>query len=384
MSMRSIPAATLLLALAAAPSGPGLPAFEQAFRFASAIKTDPKDMAMAQEAVVLEIAHYVSIDEAIRRADQVEGWRRGVVYAELAKELALAGRTEEAKAFVDKAERVRRGESDWPNPRIASHIARALAVIGEQGEAQRITTALEGGDRQYSGRSGATAALGLARAGDYDGAMAQLRALEGQQDPDAIWARTTGYVEVGSQARLTKEQRAEALTAARASANDIAGWRRAEALIEVAEAQAKLGEKTAAAATLKEAQSILVAQSGKVLTIKGPLLAECGRIWALIGDAKKATAALQLAEQAAPETLNIEQPAIYAQAAGPYLAVGRPDEAARLWDKALSLAEGLTNARPRALAVVEICRAMGRAGYAIPEATQARIQALYAGLKDPW
>src|SRR5262245_43691773 len=77
-------------------SAPDLPALDYAFRFASAIAKDPKDRAKAQELAVAEFAAAGALDEAIRRADQIEGWRRGAVYADLATALAGMGRKEEA------------------------------------------------------------------------------------------------------------------------------------------------------------------------------------------------------------------------------------------------------------------------------------------------
>jgi hypothetical protein len=60
------------------------------------------------------------------------------------------------------------------------------------------------------------------------------------------------------------------------------------------------------------------------------------------------------------------------------------DDSRRLFDTALSEAESLVNARPRALAVVAVCRSMGRSGFELDEATRSRLDALFAGLKDPW
>jgi hypothetical protein len=36
------------------------------------------------------------------------------------------------------------------------------------------------------------------------------------------------------------------------------------------------------------------------------------------------------------------------------------------------------------LAVVEICRSIGKSGVGLDEPMRARLNALYAGLKDPW
>ena len=96
---------TVLLTLHAGSTAPE--ALDWAFRFASAIVSDPKDMGKAQAAVVWDYATLGDWREATDAADRVEGWRRGTSYADLAMALAKAGRKDEARALVEKAERFR-------------------------------------------------------------------------------------------------------------------------------------------------------------------------------------------------------------------------------------------------------------------------------------
>ena len=79
-----------------------------------------------------------------------------------------------------------------------------------------------------------------------------------------------------------------------------------------------------------------------------------------------------------------ERPAIWANLASSYIAVGDGTLGWRTFDRALAAAAALENARPRALAVVSVCRAIGRAGLTPPAAMNARLDGLYKGLKDPW
>jgi len=54
------------------------------------------------------------------------------------------------------------------------------------------------------------------------------------------------------------------------------------------------------------------------------------------------------------------------------------------FQEALTQTESLTNARPRALAAVGVCRALARAGI-VPDADlSARLDALRRGLRSPW
>src|SRR4030095_4973989 len=87
------PAAAARPAASASLDAPGSEAFDWAFRFASAIHSDPKDMARAQQNVVDDLADAGRLDEAIVRAEKIEGWRRGAAFADLAARLAEKGRT---------------------------------------------------------------------------------------------------------------------------------------------------------------------------------------------------------------------------------------------------------------------------------------------------
>jgi hypothetical protein len=57
---------------------PGVAALDQAFRFASAIRSDPKDRALSQEAVIRAYVAAGALDAGAARAGEVSGWRQGL------------------------------------------------------------------------------------------------------------------------------------------------------------------------------------------------------------------------------------------------------------------------------------------------------------------
>ncbi len=366
------------------PAAAGQAAFDWAFRLASAIASDANDRSMAEELAVLDMGLYGALDEAIRRADEVDGWRRGVAYAELAKMLIAGGRIEDAKALLDKARGVRVATQGWQGPRIDAHVAQAAALLGDEAAGAALTRVFDPNDRQYFGRPAATRAAALAAKGDFDGAMALLRPLDGSQDEDVAWWRTAGYVDVAQATPLAPAQRAVALAAARTSAAGIPGWRRAEALGRVAKACAEMKQTGPLRAVLEEAETIALGLDPDVATLRAPLLAETARGWARAGDAERAARLLAEAEATAPRALPTERPALFADVANGWHAAGEADRARDAWETAFRITEGLVNARPRALAAVEIARAYGRAGIALDEATLRRFATLLAGLKAPW
>src|SRR6185295_1313130 len=209
---------------------PGKAALDYGFRFASAIVTDAKDQQKAQQAVVMEYAAIGLLDEATRLATSIEGWRRGAALADLANLLAKQGRKQDARALLEQAEGLRNDTPGWEGPRIAAHVAQAHAALGEGEASRKIGDELASADpRQYTGRAAAIAAAARAAEGDFVAAMGSLAAIDGVQDLEDAWWRTTGYLGLAREKRLDAADRRRALDAARHSADGLAGWKQAEA-----------------------------------------------------------------------------------------------------------------------------------------------------------
>jgi tetratricopeptide (TPR) repeat protein len=377
--------ATLAASLAtASTSSASRDPFNYAFKFASAIVSDPKDMGKAQEAVVWDLTSSGAWRDAEASAEKIEGWRRGTAYADLATALAKAGRVDDAKRMIAKAETFRPTIEGWQNLRIASHIAAAYAALGDDEKAKTLAIAVATEDaQQYGSMSRATIASGLAAKGQFDGAAGELDRLKDGKDLDDAWWRTVGYVDMSRQKSLSREERVKAIQSAREAAEGIPGWRKAEALESIADEFRKLGMMQEAREAVGAAQAILLALPD-TMPIKAPLLSNCARSWAELGSTEKARSLLVQVESLAPKVQEIERPVVYANVASSFAAMKDTVAAKRLYGQALQEAAALVNARPRALAVVEICRSIGKSGVGLDDAMRARLDALYAGLKDPW
>ena len=182
---------------------------------------------------------------------------------------------------------------------------------------------------------------------------------------------------------LTREQRVKAITEARQAAEGIPGWRKAEALESIADEFRKLGMPKEAKEAVTSAQAILAALPD-TMPINAPLLSNCARSFAELGDKATARKLLTQVEALAPKVQPIERPVVYANAASSFAAMKETADARRLYALALQDAATLENARPRALAVVEICRSIGKSGVGLDAPTRARLDDLFAGLRDPW
>src|SRR5262245_8048285 len=199
---------------APAAAGPGLGSLDYAFRFASAIASDAKDRAKAQEAVIQDYIARGATREALARVDQMAGWRQATVLADLAASEARAGRKSAASELLGRAEQAESASSGWEGPRIQAHIAAAHAAMGEMKLAQEIAGNLSSQDpREYKGRAGYTIASGHLMRGEFEPAMAELRALDPDADIDTALWRTRGYLLVGQYESVAAEKRLQALDA---------------------------------------------------------------------------------------------------------------------------------------------------------------------------
>jgi tetratricopeptide (TPR) repeat protein len=363
---------------------PDLVALDYAFRFATAIQNDPKDRAKAQE---LALAGYLAAgayDEAGRAAAVIEGWRRGVVYADLASALARDGRTSEARSWVDKAEEVRTTVDGWQNPRISAHVAEALAAIGDPDKAFDIASALAAQDPvQYAGRAGATEALALGLDGDLDAAMKKLQELEGNNDLDVAWWRTSGYLALARREQSPASSRLAALDAARASAAVLPVERRVEAWLETASLYDAVGRAREGRSAVKAALGAVEAE-GVGTSERIPYVIEIGRAWGALREPKRARQALVQAEGLVPQAISIDRPGLLARIASGYRRIPDAPRARRLDEQAIEAAAQMPLSRPRALALSAICRQMGRDQVVPDPALRARLDHLLAGLGDPW
>jgi tetratricopeptide (TPR) repeat protein len=385
----SITAVLVTGSFTAAPSppppgaAPGVEALDWAFSFASAIEHDLDDRGKAQSWAVMDYPGLGALDRAVERAGSVEGWRRGVVYADLASELALAGRIEEARRLLARAEDVRRATTGWQGPRISSHMAQALAYLGEFDQAGTIQDAVTAGDaRQYRGRMVAALARARGARGAFRPAMDELDRLAGSEEVETAWWRTVAYLDLARNEQLEEPERREALEATERAAAEIGGWKHAEVLTWLA-AEWRERDLARARQLLEQAEGLILALNDQSSS-KGPMLAELGSAWSKLGDVKRAEKLLAQGLELVPKILVIDQPEVVGRIAASYATMGRADEARRLFDRSLGLAGELVNSRPRALALTAILRSMAGAGVALDEATRNRLVALEAGLGDPW
>lgn len=137
--------------LASAPAAPTSRErlLDTAFAAAAKLPSNPhaKTRSKLMHAVVSAEIESGASERAAVLAEQIENWRRGACYAELAVASARDGRVEAARALVERARAfAERGDvgitQDWQKDRILSNAAAALAWLGELERAEQLAAGL--------------------------------------------------------------------------------------------------------------------------------------------------------------------------------------------------------------------------------------------------
>jgi tetratricopeptide (TPR) repeat protein len=199
------------------------------------------------------------------------------------------------------------------------------------------------------------------------------------EDFELPWWRFQGYLEIGGASGMTREQRLQALNAAREGLAAVPGGRMSQSLESLAEGYHAIGAQRQAEEALSEAAAI-VDQVPDHYPEKSSELANLARVWARIGRRAEARDLLRAAEAVASHSQPVEQPTLYAWVASTYLAIDDTPDALRVLERALSVADTLVNPRPRALAYVAIARSMGQRGMPVPDSVRPRLDAALEGL----
>lgn len=219
---------------------------------------------------------------------------------------------------------------------------------------------------EHRGRADAYFALALLLSGKTDEALATLDELPGERRYEDFQWQTEGYLLVVNSGRLPPAAASNVLERAWASTETIPGWKKWDQRLDVVDAMRQAGITGALPGRL-EYITTNVAVLGLPGYVKAPLMARVALRWAREGDTARVAA---LAAAAAPwietDSQPVEQPSIWAAFAEAAAVAGDRDRARDLYRRAVEVAAGLVNLRPRAIASVDIALSAARSGFDDP------------------
>jgi predicted small lipoprotein YifL len=337
------------------------PFLERAWAFAGAIRDDAKDRDASQGKVAKAVLDAGLDDEALRLATGMDGWRKGLVLADAAFAKAIHGvPATNLFSLVEEAGLLSASAGDWQRVRIQAHMARAWAAMGQE---ERLVASRDrfGHDDSERGKLAAYHALAMARNGKVEPALALLQGVAGETHYDVVIDTLRGFLLVAREGKLPPDKVDGLLESAWAYGEKIPGFMRPAFRLEIVGFLVELGRVEEARNKMEEVETELLAV-GIPAHVKAPLLAETGKTWGLVGSPGRLDGLLPVirALEESPDVQNIERPAVLAAVAEALAACGKTAEAGTTFAEAIRQAAALANARPRALAAVEICLALHR------------------------
>jgi hypothetical protein len=346
---------------AASVTPPSSSCIEEAWQFACAISNDANDRAACQAKTARAWLDAADPARAVRAASEIQDWRGLAVIADAASWWAARGQTNEAMSALLEAQHRAPGVKDWPYDRLQMHLARAKALLGMKADLDLLAQVYRD-NRDYAGAVQAARALEAVRRGSVEEALAHLDQISKQQHLDLLSARAAGFREMAASDQLSVEKASQLLKLAWDSAAAVPGWRKFDLQFELIDSLGgtKLEPQT---------REYLTTLTGNLKTdplpdhIRATRLAEAAVRWGRLGETQMvAQLGARAVELMRASMELIERPALIARLAEAHAAAGEKEKAGTLLGEALDVAAGLLNARPRAIAALDVALSQARCG----------------------
>lgn len=324
-----------------------------------------------------------------RLADDMVGWRRGMVEAKLALLLAEKGAGDEARAAIAEAEQVVSDlghddtEQEWRADRVRLGVAYAKSVLGEVDEALEIQSDL--GASEW-GKLDAFRARQNAL-GDYQVSFAQLK--QGFKTAGLEQARSLlqTLVHLHEHHYEDAPRRAELQEMIKTSFATLPLDLRIDYLAQITEHALAHHDQAGALELVVEMEKIASSCAFQPRAAI-PLGARVAALRFRAGDTRGGRKALDQSyrafEDVCPRLTDVFRARTLRPVAEAYHAIGDDEAAVAAYERALAECVVNPNSRPRAEDLVALCISVVRSGLAGDERLGRRIAEVRDGLGEPW
>lgn len=357
--------------------------FAWGFEFASALRTDEHDRGLTQANTLIAAAQRGRLDWVKQRAEQVTGWRRGLVYVELARQLWQRGEKDEAQHWLRKAEALGQQIQDWTGPRLLATVSAALVEMGKHEEGLRVAALTE--SPQERAALLPAGVMSLLDRGEVEKAFEAVESAGGVHPMEIRMAQARAYLAVARHPAVRAEinQCRQAVERAVETAKKLPFDLYLDVVTEGAGILKDAGFAETARALVMDVETLLD-RPDIAADARAPYVVRLAEVWQRLGEAERARQLLDTGVQGMELTQDIDQPMVYAALIGGYVQVGEEAIARERFRRGLELSGDLINSRPRVLAIVELCRQMGLAGLSLRSEEQQLLQQLFERLGPPW
>jgi tetratricopeptide (TPR) repeat protein len=342
-----------------------------------------RDRAIMQEEAVkgwIALGDLARAEAGMRR---IGDWRRGEATALVAQARAARGELEAARRLAAEARELGAREEDWRRDRIGAEVGRTLAMTGDLGQIDGLVdpmAAAEAGNVAAAVTAVVPADRLEAQATVFDQAI-------GTGAFDLVRGGLDGYLAIMRRSDCDDAWRARAVTALDGALPGLPYDLRVQYLVSLADVHGAQGRADEARAALDRAGREMAAAAflpEDIVPIGAPIAVARGRI----GDLDAARAALRSLrstfEARREEVVDLRRATSWRALGSAFMGLGDRVDAEACFAAALEDGALNPNARPRAEDLCLTLLAMARSGFVPTDAMDRRIDAIRAGLVDPW
>ncbi len=366
-------------------------ALEWGFKFASAIPETPHlaDRSKSQYEVLQVFLLRHMPDEAAKRADRIADWRECLSYGDLAVYFADKGMDEKAQFFIEQAQectgKLTGWQTSWQKDRVFLRTAEAQVKTGRLKAAEKTESQLP----VESALQVKTLRISRIRGPeDFEKSVKQLEGMESSEHMEV--RRDVARAYIGILRKLGAKATDEQWASLQARVVDLTGrlprLLQHETLCSLGRVAFAAGRTETGCRILEDAEDHLKSR-GLNTRFDVVSLAELAGIWHEVArNSGRAESLLNEAKELLMKSglRGMDQVRALISLAGAYRIQGSPDAAWDFCRRALHIAGSQTNARPRAMAITEICAAIGGWEKPLPEDMEKQMTRLYSALGEPW
>jgi len=356
-----------------------------AFDAASAMPLDPhiKNRSRAQEIIVAACFELEQPQRALRYIEQIDNWRRGTGYADLAFFHAQRGYTEPVQGYSDLAAGIAGQTEDWRRDRIKMKIARVHAYTGQSETAARFQQ-----DIAASEQGGVARVEAMVCPDDaFDEKMAALEALVSQNQFDGTKNALGAYAELFNRFYVDSKRRAIVEERLKASWDSMPIFMRIDVLKELAGSALAHADQAKALELVNEAKAIMDSARWQP-RFAIVLMAQLAQLFFRAGDEETARTqvqeALDLFDAKRDVIVNIYRAQMLRPIAEAYQVMGDTAAALDVYRRAVEAGVENPNSRPRADDLAATCCSMAVRAAKPDEELWQRLREIRDGLSDPW
>lgn len=356
-----------------------------AFEAASAMPVFPhiKNRSRAQEMVVTACFELDQPLRAHQYIGQIENWRRGAGYADLALYYAQKGMTDKIESYLRKADQISEQNEDWRKDRIKVKIAGVYAYLGQKDKASRFE---KGVGASEMGKMARIEAM-VCPEESFDKKMEELDSLVSGKNFDIVKNALEVYPELYHRFYSNVERRTLIEMKMKASWSNIPISVRIDLLCELVNFSLDHGDKEKALKLVNEAGTIMNSSTWPV-RFGIPLKARLAGLRFRAGDRDRAREeikdAFDLFNTNREKIINIHRAGILRSIAECYQTMGDKTKALGLYKRALEAGIENPNSRPRAEDLTATCCSMALYSVEPGAELMKRIHEIRDGLGDPW